>query len=70
MTKDLTLLVYRDILDDPSTPAQERPEAMGGVGRCFKQLYLLDQVESLARALARGCPTHAADALGPVPTTC
>jgi V8-like Glu-specific endopeptidase len=40
------LLVYQAILDDPSTPEQERTEAMGGRGRCFKQLYLLDQVKA------------------------
>jgi Trypsin-like peptidase domain/Tetratricopeptide Repeats-Sensor len=38
------LLVYQGILDDPRTPAEERPEAMGGVGRCYKQLYVLDRV--------------------------
>lgn len=31
---------------------------------------LLDQVASRARGLAQGCPTHTADGLGPVPTTC
>src|SRR5512132_2725054 len=40
------LLVYQGILDDPSTPEEERPEALGGKGRCFKQLYLLDQVRA------------------------
>ena len=40
------LLVYQGILDDPSTPEEERPEAIGGKGRCFKQLYLLDQVRA------------------------
>ena len=43
------LLVYQGILDDPSTPEGERPEAMGGVGRCHKQLYLLDQVSPRRR---------------------
>ena len=40
------LLVYQGILNDPSTPEEERPEAMGGVGRCYKQLYILDQVST------------------------
>jgi hypothetical protein len=39
-------LVYQGILDDPSTPAAERPEALGGIGRCYKQLYVLDQVQT------------------------
>lgn len=39
-------LIYQGILDDPSTPDAERPEALGGVGRCYKQLYVLDQVPS------------------------
>ena len=43
------LLVYQGILDDPSTPEAERPEAMGGVGRCHKQLYVLDQVSTRRR---------------------
>lgn len=42
-------LVYQAILDDPATPDAERPEAMGGIGRCCKQLYLLDQVASRKR---------------------
>ncbi|MEV0803211.1 serine protease [Kribbella sp. NPDC050281] len=43
------LLIYRGILDDPATPEAERPEAIGGIGRCFKQLYLLDQVRARQR---------------------
>lgn len=37
-------LVYQGILDDPATPGAELTEALGGVGRCSKQLYLLDRV--------------------------
>jgi hypothetical protein len=43
------LLVYQGILDDPRTPEEERPEAMGGVGRCHKQLYVLDRVRARRR---------------------
>lgn len=39
-------LIYQGILDDPSTPEEERHEALGGIGRCHKQLYVLDQVEA------------------------
>lgn len=42
-------LVYQGILDDPATPAAERPEALGGIGRCHKQLYVLDQVPARKR---------------------
>jgi Trypsin-like peptidase domain len=42
-------LVYQGILDDSSTPEAERPEALGGIGRCHKQLYVLDQVPARKR---------------------
>jgi len=50
-------LVYQAILDDPRTPETERSEAMGGIGRCFKQLYLLDKVPSRRRRHMQGALT-------------
>jgi hypothetical protein len=35
-----SLLVFRAILDDPKTGPEERAEALGGVGRCMKELFL------------------------------
>jgi hypothetical protein len=35
-----SLLVFRSILDDPETGPDERAEALGGVGRCSKELFL------------------------------
>jgi len=35
-----SLLVFRAILDDPQTSPEERAEALGGVGRCSKELFL------------------------------
>ncbi len=34
------LLVFRSIHDDPETGAEERAEALGGIGRCSKELFL------------------------------
>lgn len=42
-------LIYQGILADPDTPESERTEALGGIGRCHKQLYLSDQVPSRRR---------------------
>ena len=40
----VALLVYRGILEDPETPPEEWAEALGGIGRCHKQLFVLDRV--------------------------
>lgn len=40
----VALLVYRGILEDPATSEHERAEALGGMGRCHKQLFVLDRV--------------------------
>jgi len=37
-------LIYQGILGDPDAPEHEWPEALGGIGRCYNQLYLLDRV--------------------------
>ena len=34
------LQIFRSIVADPSVPGTERIEARGGVGRCYKQLFL------------------------------
>ncbi|WP_420749363.1 trypsin-like serine peptidase [Rhodococcus sp. O3] len=34
------LHLYSELADDPQTPASERVEARGGIGRCHKQLFL------------------------------
>lgn len=37
------LLIYRSLADDPTVSAQEQVEARGGVGRCFKEMFLLHE---------------------------
>ena len=34
------LLIFRSLIDDPGLTPMERIEAWGGVGRCYKQLYV------------------------------
>ena len=34
------LRIYTDVFEDPRTPDDERIEARGGIGRCYKQLFL------------------------------
>lgn len=36
------LLIFRSLVDDPSVGERERAEAMGGLGRCYKQMYVLN----------------------------
>ena len=50
------LRIYSRIADDPASPADDHAEARGGVGRCYKQLFLTTgdsgrRVEYLRRAL-------------------
>jgi hypothetical protein len=44
------LLVCRGILDDATAPSTERVEAQGGVGRCYKQLFVRT-AEPIRRAI-------------------
>jgi S1-C subfamily serine protease len=36
-------LVFRSLLDDPAINEDERAEALGGLGRCYKQLYVMSK---------------------------
>ncbi len=36
-------LVFRTLIDDPNISEDERAEALGGLGRCHKQLYLMSK---------------------------
>jgi V8-like Glu-specific endopeptidase len=36
-----SLLIFKALVDDPGTTDNERVEARGGVGRCYKQLFVL-----------------------------
>jgi hypothetical protein len=46
------LLIYRGIRDDVTAPPTERVEAHGGVGRCYKQLFVTTR-EPSRRAIYR-----------------
>lgn len=37
-----SLLLFRSLVDDPNVNEPERVEATGGIGRCFKQMYVLN----------------------------
>ena len=37
-----SLLLFRSLVDDPEVNERERVEARGGMGRCFKQMYVLN----------------------------
>jgi V8-like Glu-specific endopeptidase len=38
-----SLLIFQSLVDDPDVADNERVEARGGVGRCYKQLFVLHQ---------------------------
>ena len=38
-----SLLIFKALVDDPDITDNERVEARGGVGRCYKQLFVLHQ---------------------------
>jgi Trypsin-like peptidase domain len=40
-TPAASLLIFRTLVNDPGITAAERAEAQGGVGRCYKQMYVL-----------------------------
>jgi hypothetical protein len=40
-----SLLVFRTLKADPTIPQEERVEAPGGVGRCYKQMYVLNSAK-------------------------
>lgn len=59
-----SLLIFRALVDDPAASAEERLEARGGVGRCYKQLFVLHSTASsrvglLQRSLAAYREAHA-----------
>jgi V8-like Glu-specific endopeptidase len=37
-----SLLLFRSLVEDPGVNERERVEALGGMGRCFKQMYVLN----------------------------
>jgi hypothetical protein len=37
-----SLLLFRSLVEDPDVNEGERVEALGGMGRCFKQMYVLN----------------------------
>ena len=36
-------VVFRSLIDDPAINNDERAEALGGLGRCYKQLYVMSR---------------------------
>lgn len=41
-----SLLIFHVLVNDPGTPTVERLEAQGGVGRCYKQMYVLNTADA------------------------
>ena len=46
-------LVFRSLIADPTISEDERAEALGGLGRCYKQLYVMSRSEE--RRVGKEC---------------
>jgi Trypsin-like peptidase domain len=50
---------FRSLIDDPTISEDERAEALGGLGRCYKQLYVMSKDAGLrSRYLQRSLATY------------